>query len=172
MKTSGREIQFCSFFKPNLSGRFFVIIVENAQNVSLESFVFIPFASTVLSNRSWRTSISFTPSLSLASSSLYVKSIRQISFFNLANAFILLNLRVARVNLYKKVLNAKNCLTFDIGTLDLTKSRTDPWAQPPCVYSLCSFWLSDFEKDPASSLQLWHSDSESEPEIHQWRQVK
>ena len=39
-----------------LSQFVFVIIVENARTVSFESFVFILFASTVLSNRSWRTS--------------------------------------------------------------------------------------------------------------------
>ena len=35
---------------------FFDIIVKNARALSLESLVFIPFVSTVLSNRFWRTS--------------------------------------------------------------------------------------------------------------------
>ena len=71
---------------------------QNARTVSLESFVYIPFASTVPSNRSWRTRRHFTPLLSLASLSTYAKSIHQSSFLNLANAFMRLNLRVARVN--------------------------------------------------------------------------
>ena len=79
-------------------GRFyFVIIVKNAQTVSLETFLFIPSASTVLSNMSWRTRRYFTPFLSLASLSTYSKSIHQSSFLNLGNAFMRLNLRVARV---------------------------------------------------------------------------
>ena len=44
-------------------GRFFsVILVEKTLTVSLESFVFFPFASTVRSNKFWRTSNYFTPS--------------------------------------------------------------------------------------------------------------
>ena len=90
--------KICSFVNPIFLGRFFFVIKDkNARTVSLESFVFIPFASTVLSNRSWRTRRYFTPLLFLASLSKYAKSIQEISFLNVANVFIHLNLRVARV---------------------------------------------------------------------------
>ena len=102
-------------------------MVKNALTVSLQSFVFIPFASTVLSNRSGRTSRYFTPLISLAGLSTYARSIRQISFLNLANDFILLILRVARVNFVYEGFQCKNCLTFDSGRLlAFTKLGTDP----------------------------------------------
>ena len=44
---------------------FFVILVKIERTVSVEPFVFIPFASTVLSNKSPRTRRYFTASLSL-----------------------------------------------------------------------------------------------------------
>ena len=91
---------------------FFVIKVKNARTVSLESFFSIPFASTVLSNGSWRTNRNFTPLLSLTGSSTYAKSVHQIAFLNLASAFNLLNLRVVRVKLVYKGFERKNCLTL------------------------------------------------------------
>ena len=105
----------------------FVIIVENARWFSLECFVFFLFASTVLSNNTWRISGHFTPLLSLASLSTYVTSINHISFLNLANALILLNFGKARVNLVYEGFECKNCLTVDTRRLlALTKLRTDP----------------------------------------------
>ena len=69
----------------------------------------------------------FTPLLSLASLSTYAKSIHQISFLNLANAFIRLNLRVARENFVWEVFECKKCLIFDTDRLLVfTKLRTDP----------------------------------------------
>ena len=55
---------------------FFVIIVKNSRTVSLESFVFIPFVTTVLSNKSWWTRSYFTLFLSLVSLSTYAESIQ------------------------------------------------------------------------------------------------
>ena len=78
-----------------------------------ESFVFIPYASTVLSNKSWRTSKGFTPLLSFANLSRYATDIHQISFLNLAKALNLLIFRVACVNLVYDVFECKNSLTFN-----------------------------------------------------------
>ena len=90
--------KFCSFVNPNFFGM--VLFCNDGQKCTNSfpvTFFFFHFASTVLSNRSWRTRRYFTPLLSLASLSTYAKSIHQILFLNLANAFIRLNLRVARV---------------------------------------------------------------------------
>ena len=54
-------------------------------------------------------------------------SIHQISVVNRAKSFILLNLRVARVNFVYEGFECKNCFTFDTGwLLALTKLCTDP----------------------------------------------
>ena len=83
----------------NFLGRFFfVLMVKNARTFSLESFVFIPFAYTVLSNTSWRTSRYITRLLSLANLSTYARSTPKNLLLNLAKIFILLKLRVARVS--------------------------------------------------------------------------
>ena len=82
---------------------FFVFFFENVFTVSFESFVLISLASTVLSNKSWRTSEDSTPFLSFANLSAYVKSIHQISLLKFANALIPLNIRVACVNLVRRL---------------------------------------------------------------------
>ena len=106
--------KFRTLIYPNVFGLFFLVIIfEKVLTVSFESFVFIPFASTVLSNKFWRTSKYFTPLLSFANLSTYARSIHQISFLNLAKARILLNLRVACVNLVYDVFECKNSLTFN-----------------------------------------------------------
>ena len=100
----------------------------------LRVFVFIPFASTVLSNKYWRTSKYFTPFLSFANLSTYARSIHQFSFLNLAKARILLNLRVACVNLVYDVFECKNALTFNgESSAAFAKLRTEPYAANPCV---------------------------------------
>ena len=116
------------FWTQFLLGRFlFVIMAKTARTVSLESFVFFLFALTVLSNTSWRTSRYFTPFLTLASLSTHDMSIHQISFLNLANAFILLNLCVVSLNFVKEGFDRKNCLTFNNGRLlSFSKLRTEP----------------------------------------------
>ena len=81
--------------------------------VSFECFVFIPFASTVLSNKFWRTSKYFTPLSSFANLSTRARSIHQTSFLNLGKALILFNFCVACVNLVYEVFVCKNSLTFD-----------------------------------------------------------
>ena len=70
--------KFCSLVDPVCLVFFFGIFFGNARKVSLGSFV---FASTVLSNRSWRTSGYFIPFLSSVSFSTYAKSIHQVSFW-------------------------------------------------------------------------------------------
>ena len=66
--------------------------------------------------------------------STYARSIHQISFLNLANALILLNLRVACVNLVYEVFECKNSLTFDGKSFAaFAKLRTEPYAANPCV---------------------------------------
>ena len=46
----------------------------------------------------------------------------------------------------------KNCLTFETASLLIfIEKRTDPQTAPPCVYKLCSFWRSVFERHPVSS---------------------
>ena len=105
---------FCSLIYPIFFGLFFLVIIyENFLTVSFESFVFIPFAPTVLSNKSWWTSKYFKPLLSFANFSTYSRCIHQISSLNLAKALISLNLRVACVNLVHEVFECKNSLTFD-----------------------------------------------------------
>ena len=67
---------------------------------------------------------------------------QRISFLNLANAFIHLSLRVAKVSFVSEGFEWKNCLTFDTDKLLVfTKLRTVPLAAqaPACVYRLCSF---------------------------------
>ena len=129
------SIKFCpliyaSFFRL----LFLVIIFENVLTVSFESFVSIAFASTVLSNKSWRTSKYFTPLLSFANLSTYARSIHQISPFKLAKNLILLNLSVACVNLVYEVFECKNSLTFDGESFAaFTKLRTEPYAANTCV---------------------------------------
>ena len=106
--------KFCPPDLPTFFGLFFLVIIfENILTVSFEAFVFNPFASTVLSNKSWRTSKYFTPLLSFGNLSTYARSIHQISFLYLAKALILLYLRVACVNLVYDVFERKNSLTFN-----------------------------------------------------------
>ena len=113
---------------------FLVFIFEKVLSVSFEFFVFIPFASTVLSNKSWRTSKYFTPLLSFANLSTYARSIHQFSFLNLAKALIPLNLRVACVNPVYDVFECKNSLTFNGESFAaFAKLRTEPYAANPCV---------------------------------------
>ena len=92
---------------------FLVIFFENVLTVSFESFVFIPFASTVLSNKCWRTSEYFTPILSFANLSTCARSMNQILSLTLAKALILLKLHVACLNLVNEVFQCKNSLTFE-----------------------------------------------------------
>ena len=90
---------FCSLVDPNFCGS--ILFRKHSRKCMrrfLEFFVFIRFASTVLSNTSRRTIRYFTPLLSLASSSTHARSIHQISFYNHANAFILFISRVAKFN--------------------------------------------------------------------------
>ena len=120
---------------PNFLWFFFLVIIsEKVLTVSFESFVFIPFASTVLSNKSWRTSKYFTPLLSFANLSTYARSIHQFSFLNLAKARNLLDLRVACVNLVYDVFECKNSLTFNGESFAaFAKLRTEPYAANLCV---------------------------------------
>ena len=124
---------FRSLVDPSSCGPIiFVIIVKNARTVSLESCVFIPFASAVLWNRSWQTGSYFKPLLSLTSLSTYPGSIHQISFLNLAKEFNFLNLHSARVKFVYEVFKCRNCLTFHTGRLlALTKLPTDPLSVRP-----------------------------------------
>ena len=79
------------------------------------------------------------------------RSSHHISFLNLAEALMLLNIRVARVHIASAVFENKISLTFDTGRLLLcTKVPTDPWVASPYVYNLCTFWRSYFVKDAAS----------------------
>ena len=88
----------------------------------------------VLSNKSWRTSKYFTPLLSHDNLSTYARSIHQVSFLNLANALILLNLRVACANLVYEVFECKNSLIFDGESFAaFSKLRLEPYAANPCV---------------------------------------
>ena len=57
---------------------FFVILVKRARRGCMESFYFFFFATTVLSNRSWRNSNYFTRLLSSASFLMYATSMYQI----------------------------------------------------------------------------------------------
>ena len=51
----------------------------------------------------------------------------QFSSLNLAEALILLNFLVAKVNFVLKAFDSKNCLTFDTGNLlAFAKLRTEP----------------------------------------------
>ena len=127
--------KFCPLIYPNflwsiLFGKHF----RKNFDCFLRVFVFILFASTVLSNKSWRTSKYFTPLLSFATLSTYVRSIQQTSILNLAKALILLNLRVARVNLLYDVFECINSLTFNGESFDaFAKLRTEQYAANPCV---------------------------------------
>ena len=127
--------KFCHLIYLNSLGSIFLVIFsENVLTVSFESFVFIPFASTVLSNKFWRTSKYFTTLLSFEKLSTYAISKHQISVLNLAKALILLNLRVAYVNLVYEVFECKNFLTFDGESFAaFAKLRTEPYAANPCV---------------------------------------
>ena len=76
---------------------FFVIIVKNARTVCLESFVFVPFASTVLP----KSHVEVEDTLQrfyVSVNHQRMPSPNTNFFYNLANAFILLNLRVTRLN--------------------------------------------------------------------------
>ena len=97
-KFSKTSSKFYSFVDPQFLSRFFFAIIVNKCTSRFLAIFFILFASTVLSDKSGRTNRYFTPLLTLASLSTYARFIHQISFLNLANAFILLNLQVARVN--------------------------------------------------------------------------
>ena len=66
-KFSKLSTKICFLADPFLFRRiFFVIIVKNAQTVSLLSFVFVNFTTMILSSRSWRNSKYFTPFFTLA----------------------------------------------------------------------------------------------------------
>ena len=109
-------------------GLFFsVFISENVLTVSFESFVFIRFASTVLSIKSWRTSKNFTPVLSFAYLSTYARSVHQISILILAKAPIHLIFCVACENLLYGFFEFTNSLTFDGESFAaFAKLRTEP----------------------------------------------
>ena len=121
--------------------------------MSFECFSLIAFASTVLSSRFWRIRKYFTPLLFLARISTYAKSIHFISLLNLANAFSLLNLRVARLNFVHECFQCKNCINFDAGRLLVfIKSQTDPYT---ASFACTIFAASDvliLKKDPAFPL--------------------
>ena len=52
-----------------------------------------------------------------------------------------------------EIFDFKNGLTFDTDrSVAFDKVRTDLRAAASWVYNLCSFWRSDFERDPASHL--------------------
>ena len=96
-------------------------------NCFLGIFCFHPFCIYSSIKQAWRTRRYFTPLLSLASLSTYAKSIHHISFLNLANAFICLNLPVVSVNFVWESFECKNCLTVETyRLLAFTKLRTDP----------------------------------------------
>ena len=79
--------KFCPLIYPSFFGLLFLIInFETVLTVSLESFVFIPLASTVLSNKSWRASKICTPFFSFANLWTYARFIHQIFILNLGNA--------------------------------------------------------------------------------------
>ena len=147
-------------------------MVENAPIFFLESFVFINFATTAPSNKTWWTSENFIP---------FFKPIYQQKqdlytilcfFFEIAKALILLSFHLAQRNMVYEVFKCNKCLTFDTGRLlAFTKLPTDTYAAPPCVYTLCSFWRSDLNRDPVSPLfNFLHSDSKPKLETFQLRQ--
>ena len=94
-----RSSSFNSLSTQIFFGRlFFLIMDKKAFTISWESFVLIPLAFTVLSNKSWRTSKHFTPLFYFADLSTWAKLMHQIAFLNLAKALILLKFCVARLN--------------------------------------------------------------------------
>ena len=99
-------------------GRFLLVVIfENVFRVSFEPFVFIPLASIVPSNMSWRTCKSSTPLLSLANLSTNAKSKHQISFLNLAMTSNFRSFRVGWEKLVYHVFECRNWRTFEIGIL-------------------------------------------------------
>ena len=127
--------KFCPLIYPNFFGQFFLEInFEKISTGSFECFVFIPFASTVLSNKSWLTSKNLTLLLSFANLSTYARSIHQISSFSLVKAHTPLSLRVACVNLVYQIFEYKNSLTFARESFyAFAKLRTEPYTANPCV---------------------------------------
>ena len=101
-------------------------MVENALTVSLESFVIIPFASTVRS-KSLREPVNMLHHFFLLPIYQQKQDPYQISFLNLTKTFILLNFRVAIVNFVHEVLECKDFLKLDTARLlACNKLRTDP----------------------------------------------
>ena len=112
---------------------FFVILLKNTRTVSLASFVFILFASTVLSDRSLRTKRYFTLLFFAANLSTYAKSNQYFSFLNLANSFLLQNLRVASVKFVYEGFECKNCLTLILVGCQFSINCAQSHKHHPCV---------------------------------------
>ena len=88
----------------------------------------------------------------LASLSTYAKSIHQISFLNLAKAFIRLNLRVARVNFVQEGFECKNFspLILTNSQFSLSCAQTHKQHHPVCT----AFAASDVQILKATQLPL------------------
>ena len=101
--------EFFTLVKPNFCLHIFIIVimVENVLLVFLESFVFSPFASTVLSKIFSRTRKIITKPLSIGKLSTYARSIHQNASLNLANGFFSMIYECAGVNFVLEGLNAK-----------------------------------------------------------------
>ena len=129
----------------------FVIKVKNAQTVSLEFFVFI-----FLYPRFYHTGVDKLIDF-LHRFDIWLVHQRKLAPYikflsNLVIAFIFLKLRVARVNSEHEGSKGITCFTFETDKLlTFTKFCINLSAAPHCVYNLCNFSCSYFEKDTASS---------------------
>ena len=137
-------------------------MVKSALRVSLESFVFIHFPSTVQSNYFCWTSNHLIPIFFSTNTSKKAKSLHQKSILNSEKAFNFWNFHVAKLKFVYDVSDCRKCLTFDTGRfLAFDKLRADPEAAAPGVYNLGNFCCSKFEEDPAfASLWFCHSNSQ------------
>ena len=152
--------KFCFFVDPSFHGT--ILFRNDSQKCSSRFFgifCFNLFASRFPSNRSWWTRRYFTPLLSLDGLSTYARSMHQTSFFNLANALIFLNLRVARGNFVYEGFECQNCPTFAIGRLlAFPNLHTDPQA---ATFGLTIIATSDVhilqgtELQPSLALAFW-----------------
>ena len=134
-------VQLCKFFQTLqhfwspfrlklLLVDFFVLMLEKHSTVSLKSFNFFPFASTVLSTKLLGTGNSFTPLEYFESLPNFATRMHQMSFLSLAKAFILRNLHKARVNFVPRTFRRKKCFTFDTDRLlGFSSLRTDASAE-------------------------------------------
>ena len=116
------------FLNPNFLGSIlFLIMFENALTVSLESLVFITFASTVQSNKSGRTSKNFTLFFSSCQFSSESKTQSPIFSFEPSNSLLSLESLHYQNHCVARSLERKNCLTYGDGRLlAFDKLRKNP----------------------------------------------